>query len=66
VPPAIEVMRHVGHGRIYQQIIEIAGEVEADLIVMAATNEEGSAYQLGPSTAWVARHAGCSVLIVRT
>ena len=55
----------VGHGSIYQEILRVAGEVEADLIVMASHRPELQDYLIGPNAARVVRHAGCSVMVVR-
>ena len=53
------------HGTVYEQVVETADELEADLIVMAAHRPSLKDYLLGPNTARVARHASCSVQIVR-
>jgi nucleotide-binding universal stress UspA family protein len=50
---------------VYQAIHEVAGEVGADLIVMASHRPALSDYLLGPNAARVVRHASCSVLVVR-
>ncbi len=53
------------HGTIYEKIVEAAEQIGADLIVMAAHRPSLKDYLLGPNTARVARHAPCSVHIVR-
>lgn len=53
------------HGTIYEQVVETADEMAADLIVMAAHRPSLKDYLIGPNTARVARHAKCSVQIVR-
>ncbi|MCG8356662.1 MAG: universal stress protein [Kiloniellales bacterium] len=53
------------HGTIYEQVVETAEEMEVELIVMAAHRPSLKDYLLGPNTARVARHASCSVQIVR-
>jgi universal stress protein F len=65
VPDVIDTEVMVRHGTIYEQILEAAEEVGADLIVMASHRPSLSDYLLGPNTARVARHAKCSVQIVR-
>jgi nucleotide-binding universal stress UspA family protein len=65
VPPGLEVQRLVAHGKVYQQIIAQAIDVDADLIVMAAHHPDQKDYLLGPNADRVVRHAHCSVLIVR-
>ncbi len=54
------------HGTIYEQIVDTADEIGAELIVMAAHRPSLKDYLLGPNTARVARHAACSVQIVRS
>lgn len=53
------------HGTIYERIVDAANEINADIIVMAAHRPSLKDYLLGPNTARVARHARCSVQIVR-
>lgn len=55
----------VKHGTPYKVILDTAAELDADLIVMAAHRPSLKDYLLGPTTARVARHADCSVQIVR-
>ncbi|MBT3914959.1 MAG: universal stress protein [Rhodospirillaceae bacterium] len=56
---------HVGSGSIYKEILRVAEEANADLIVMASHRPELSDYLLGPNAARVVRHADCSVMVVR-
>ncbi|MBT5570041.1 MAG: universal stress protein [Alphaproteobacteria bacterium] len=65
VPESVDVRHVVSHGRIYEEIISQANELNADLIVMTAHNPDVSDYLLGSNAARVARHAKQSVLIVR-
>ena len=53
------------HGTVYEQVVEAADDMAVDLIVMAAHRPSLKDYLLGPNTARVARHASCSVQIVR-
>lgn len=53
------------HGTIYQEIVETAEELPADLIVMASHRPTLKDYLLGPNAARVVRHAKSSVHIVR-
>ncbi len=53
------------HGTIYEKIVDAANEIDAEIIVMAAHRPSLKGYLLGPNTARVARHARCSVQIVR-
>ena len=56
---------HVGSGPIYKEILRVAEEANADLIIMASHRPELSDYLLGPNAARVVRHANCSVMVVR-
>ncbi len=52
-------------GKIYQQILETAKRIGADLIVMGSHRPELKDYLLGPNASRVVRHAGCSVMVIR-
>jgi nucleotide-binding universal stress UspA family protein len=65
VPEHITPSLLVGRGVVYQEILEYATKIEADLIVMSASHPNRSDYLLGPNVARVARHATISVLIQR-
>lgn len=65
VPKDIVVQHAVGHGTIYEEILRIAGECQADLIVMSSHRPELKDYLLGPNAARVVRHAKMSVMVVR-
>ncbi len=65
VPAGTEVRHIVAHGTIYQEILNAAEKIGADLIVMASHRPALKDYLLGPNAARVVRHAGCSVLVVR-
>ena len=55
----------VVHGRIHQQIVDIAKAIKADLIVMASHKPEWSDTFLAPNAAQVLQHTSMSVLVVR-
>ena len=65
VGEGVAVQRIVAAGKIYQQILRVADEIKADLIVMGSHHPELSDYLLGPNAARVVRHADCSVMVVR-
>jgi len=65
VPQGVAAQRIVAAGKIYQQILRVAKETQADLIVMGSHRPELSDYLLGPNAARVVRHADCSVMVVR-
>ena len=65
IPEDIHCQQHVRQGSIYKEILSLAREVGADLIVMASHQPGIEDYLLGPNAARVVRHANCSVLVVR-
>lgn len=65
VPKDVPVKTIVRCGTIYHEIIDVAKETGADLIVMASHRPALRDYLLGPNAERVLRHANCSVLVVR-
>ncbi|MHA1538671.1 MAG: universal stress protein [Alphaproteobacteria bacterium] len=65
VPKGVSVETVVVYGGIYEKILETAGAIGADLIVVASHRPELKDYLLGPNAARVVRHANQSVLVVR-
>ncbi len=65
VPEGVEVDHAVANGTIYKEVLDYAGRIKADLIVMASHRPELKDYLIGPNAARVVRHANCSVLVVR-
>jgi nucleotide-binding universal stress UspA family protein len=65
VPSGIAVQHIVGHGKVHREILRVAAEVGADLIVMASHRPELVDHLLGSNAAHVVQHAKCSVLVVR-
>ena len=56
----------VTHGAsIYAEILRVAEEAEADLIVVGSHRPAMKDYLLGTNAARVVRHARCSVLVAR-
>lgn len=66
VPGHIKVQHIIGHGNIYEEVIESANKVAADVIVIGSHRPKLKDYLLGPNAARVVRHADQSVLVVRT
>lgn len=59
-------VRHiVATGTAYEEILKLAKETGASLIVIGAHKPDFSDYLLGPNSARVVRHATCSVFVVR-
>lgn len=65
IPAALQGDVLAPHGTIYHEIVQAADAAGADLIVMASHRPSLKDYLLGPNAARVARHARCSVHIVR-
>lgn len=65
VPDDVEAQCIVRDGRPYREILEVASEVNADLIIMASHRPSLGSFLLGANAAKVVRHATCSVLVVR-
>lgn len=59
-------VRHmVAAGKAYEEILRVAREEGADLIVIGSHRPELRDYLLGPNATRVVRHAECSVYVVR-
>jgi nucleotide-binding universal stress UspA family protein len=59
------IAREVRFGTIGGEILRAAGDRACDLIVMESHRPEMKDYLIGPNAAHVARHARCSVLVLR-
>jgi nucleotide-binding universal stress UspA family protein len=65
---AARISTTVRQGGVYQEILEEAGHINADLIVMSSHRPHRHAvrtYFLGSNAGHVVRYAKCSVLVVR-
>ena len=65
VPEEIKVQHIVGRGTVYEVILNVAKEINADLIVVSSHRPELKDYLLGPNASRVVRHANCSVMVIR-
>ncbi len=65
VPKGIDVDGVVALGTIYDEIVKMAKQISADLIVMASHRPGLQDYLIGPNATRVIRHYDRSVLIVR-
>jgi len=52
-------------GTVYEQVLAVAEELDADQIVIRAHRPAVSDILLGPNTARIVRHAHCSVNVIR-
>lgn len=66
VPKDVKVQHVIAHGNVYEEIIDAADRVKADIIVVGSHRPKLKDYLLGPNAARVVRHAPQSVLVVRT
>jgi nucleotide-binding universal stress UspA family protein len=65
-PKTANVQVHVGHGHVPEAILRIAGDLDADLIVMAShPPSDFQTLLVGSSADKVVRHATLPVLVVR-
>lgn len=59
-------VRHVvSTGKAYDEVLKVAKETKADLIVVGAHKPDFKDYLLGPNAARIVRHSTCSVFVVR-
>ena len=65
VPKDMQAGVVVENGTVYREIVEAAKDLKIDHIVMGAHRPSLADFLLGPNSARVARHAGCSVTVVR-
>lgn len=65
IPKQMSAQQHVRQGTVYSEIVELAKEIDVDLIIMASHRPELKDYLLGPNAARVVRHADCPVLVLR-
>ena len=66
VPKDIQVQHIIGHGNVYEEIIDAADKVDADVIVIGSHRPKLRDYLLGPNAARVVRHSTRSVVVVRS
>ncbi|MFD1796259.1 universal stress protein [Paracoccus aurantiacus] len=66
MPDAANVVTHVGYGHVAETIIDMAGKVDASLIVMASqAPDELRTFRISSQADRVVRHSPVSVMIVR-
>lgn len=62
----VALSEEVRFGSIGREILATARERKADLILMTSHRPEMKDYLIGPNAAYVAQHATCSVLVLRS
>jgi nucleotide-binding universal stress UspA family protein len=65
VPAGVPVRPIATYGSVYKEILRIAAEIPADLIVMAAHRPQPGDFLIGSNAERVSRRAHCSVMLVR-
>ncbi len=65
IPKDLQAGVVVENGTVYREIVEAAKDLDIDQIVMGAHRPSLADFLLGPNSARVARHAECSVTVVR-
>ena len=65
IPEEIKAKCYVGRGAIYDEVINYANKVNADLIIVSAVRPQLRDYMLGPNASKIVRHSSVSVLVVR-
>ncbi|MDJ1158490.1 universal stress protein [Chelatococcus sp. SYSU_G07232] len=63
--PKDRVSSVVHMGSVYNEVLEEADRMKADLIVVGSHRPAMSTYLLGSNASTIVRHATCSVLVVR-
>jgi len=65
IPVDIKIEKFVGRGHVYDEIINYANKVNADLLIVPSIRPQLKDYMLGPNVSKIVRHAKISVLVVR-
>jgi nucleotide-binding universal stress UspA family protein len=64
-PADLPIRYIVGEGSVYREVLRVAEEIGADLIILASHRPALKDFLLGANAARVVRHAQCSVYVVR-
>ena len=65
LPAGTQARQIVAYGSIYKEILRVAAEIPADLIVMAAHRPQAGDFLIGSNAERVSRRAHCTVMLVR-
>ena len=65
IPIEIKVTTHIGRGSVYDEVINYANSVQAELIIASAIGEDRQEYTLGHNAAKLVKFSKASVLVVR-
>lgn len=65
IPQTMRAGTVVRNGTVYREIVEVARDLDIGQIIMGAHSPTLADFLLGPNSARVARHAECTVTVVR-
>jgi nucleotide-binding universal stress UspA family protein len=65
VPAEVPVHPIATYGSVYKEILRVAAEIPADLVVMAAHRPQPGDFLIGSNAERVSRRAPCTVMLVR-
>lgn len=65
IPDDVKARHIVAEGNVYENILNTAKEISADLIIVSSGRDDLKDFLLGPNAARIVRHANCAVLVVR-
>mgnify|MGYP000191605733 CR=1 FL=1 len=65
IPDGVSFKTIARHGAVYEEVLEVAEELQVDQIVLGAHRPGATDFLLGTNTAKIVRHAKCSVTVVR-
>jgi nucleotide-binding universal stress UspA family protein len=65
MPADVPVHPIATYGSVYKEILRVAAEIPADLIVMAAHRPQPGDFLIGSNAERVSRRAHCTVMLVR-
>jgi universal stress protein F len=65
IPDGVSFKTIARHGKVYEEVLEVAQEQDVDQIVIGAHRPKASDFLLGANAARIVRHATCSVTVIR-
>ncbi|MFZ5961555.1 universal stress protein [Thalassococcus sp. BH17M4-6] len=65
IPDGVTFKTVARHGTVYEEVLEVAKELQVDQIVIGAHRPKASDFLLGANAARIVRHATCSVTVIR-
>lgn len=66
IPDGVAFETIARHGAVYEEVLDVATELNVDQIVVGAHRPGAADFLLGTNTARIVRHAKCSVTVVRS